>query len=578
MIDLTVKIGGEAGFGIMTTGLFLGKMAIRSGYNAFEYSEYPSLIRGGHNVIEVRISDESVYSQEKGVDILVCLNGSTYELHAEEVKENGIIIIDRDKVSQDKLVKHRKSVALLHLPLAKMIQEAHLDNVMMNNIALGALTGLLSIDIEILHTLIEKTFAKKTQEVIDKNMQAARLGYDAMHQAKADGYSMRLPKKDSIVPKIFVTGNEAVGLGAIAAGCKFYVAYPMTPSSALLHYLAAMGEKVGMVVKHAEDEISVINMAIGASWAGVRSMVGTSGGGFALMVEALSLAGITETPLVVMLGQRPGPATGMPTWTEQGDLLFALHAGHGEFPKILLAPGDMEEAYALTIEAFRLADLYQTPVILLGDKYILEGHASVEKSRILDIHPSLDRGKLLRSEDLAAIQSYKRYEVTDDGISSRVIPGTKNGVHQANSYEHLEDGHTTEDAMERIRQVDKRARKMKTFLKNDSKLPTLYGNKDAALTLVSWGSLKAPILQAMKNPDASFNYLHFSYMWPLPQDELRSLLAGLKKTLLVENNATAQLGQLIRMVTGIEFPQKLLKYSGRPIYPEEILEKVRSLS
>lgn len=576
MIDINIKIGGEAGFGIMTTGLFVGKIATRSGYNTFEYSEYPSLIRGGHNVIEVRISDEEIYSQEMQVDILLCLNFETHQLHSGEVKDRGTIVMDEDKIDKNKLTREAREITYIHVPFAKILRENSLNPVMLNNIALGVLTQLLGADIDILKQLISETFSRKGQEIVDKNIMAAKLGYDFVKKSHSLGYSAKLPRRNNIEKKIYVTGNEIVGLGALSSGCKFYVAYPMTPTSALLHYLASKAEKSGMVVKHAEDEISVINMALGASWAGVRSMVGTSGGGFALMVESVSLAGITETPIVIFMGQRPGPATGMPTWTEQGDLLFVLHAGHGEFPKIILAPGDIEETYQLTIKAFNLADRYQTPVFILADKYLLEGHQSVDKSKIQNLKFKIDRGKLLSEEDLSRLKSYKRYLMTDDGISPRAIPGMKGSLHQANSYEHAEDGHTSEDAADRVNQVDKRNRKAKTYLVQDFKLPQLIGKSDAPLTLISWGSMKGPILQAMKERAGKFNYLHFSHLWPM-DEAVADILKGLKSTLLVENNSQGQFGQLIRMVTGIDFKNKLLKYSGRPVYPEEVISKVDEL-
>ena len=333
------------------------------------------------------------------------------------------------------------------------------------------------------------------------------------------------------------------------------------------------------MVKRAEDEISVINMALGASWAGVRSMVATSGGGFALMVEAVSLSGITETPIVICMGQRPGPATGMPTWTEQGDLHFVIRRGHGEFPKIVLAPGDVGEAYELTIEAFNLADKYQTPVFIMGDKYLQEGHQSIEKFEIQSRfdRDKIDRGKLLSQEELLKITSYKRYLITDDGISPRALPGMEHSLHQANSYEHNEEGHTTEDAGERVKQVDKRNRKEATYLSTDFRLPEVFGAKEAPLTVVSWGSMKGPILQAMKESGGSFNYIHFTRLWPLDCGKLKEFLGRFGKFLLIENNSTGQLGQLLTMTTGKEFPQRLLKYSGRPVYPHEIAEKIKEL-
>lgn len=575
MLNLTVKFGGEAGFGIMTTGHIIGKIATRSGYHAFEYAEYPSLIRGGHNVVEVRISDEKVYSQEKMVDILICLNKETYDLHKNELKDGAVVVYDEDKIKLDKL--EGKNISYLHLPFAEILKTGKFPVVMMNNIALGALMHIIGADFEVFKNLISENFARKGQEIIDKNIEAAKSGFDHIKNSYPSGYNIKFPKKTEIPRRMFITGNEMIGVGALAAQCKLYCAYPMTPTSALLHVLAAYAEKSGMVVKHAEDEISVINMALGGSWAGVRSMVGTSGGGFALMVESVSLAGITETPLVIVMGQRPGPATGMPTWTEQGDLLFIIHAGHGEFPKIVLAPGDVEEAYKLTVEAFNLADKYQTPVFIMGDKYLQEGHQSIDESELTNYKIQINRGKLLTENDLVSLGAYKRYQITDDGISPRALPGTKGSLHQANSYEHLEDGHTTEDGVERTKQVDKRNRKGATFLKNDFKLPQLFGKQDAQLTIVSWGSMKGPILQAMKDANHKFNYLHFSYLWPLDGKTVASVLKSLKSMLLVENNSTAQLGLLLRGATGINIENTLLKYSGRPIYPEEIIERVNQI-
>ncbi|MCL4338704.1 2-oxoacid:acceptor oxidoreductase subunit alpha [Patescibacteria group bacterium] len=580
MINLTVKIGGEAGFGIMTTGLFLGKIATRSGYHAFEYTEYPSLIRGSHNVVGVRISDEKTYSQEEKVDVLLCLNADTYKRHISEMKQGGMVVYDRDKTDINSIKdENRADLVYVHVPFAKILQEGAFPTVMLNNIAMGALMYLIGADFGILKNLISENFIKKGEEVINKNVNASQMGYDKARESDTEGYKVKIPKKESISSRMYLSGNEAVGLGTLAAGCKFYVAYPMTPASALLHYLAAKAEKSGMVVKHAEDEISVINMALGASWAGVRSMVGTSGGGFALMVESVSLAGITETPIVIAMVQRPGPATGMPTWTEQGDLLFIVHAGHGEFPKIVLSPGDVGEAYQLTTEAFNLADKYQTPVFILSDKYLQEGKQSIDRKEIEEYKFDINRGKLLTAEKLEVLPKggYKRYLLTEDGISPRAIPGLPNSLQQANSYEHIEDGHTTEDAQERIKQVDKRNRKIRTYLSADFKMPQLFGPKDAELTIVSWGSMKGPVLQAMQDCGNKFNYLHFTHLWPLDKEKVSQVLKSLRKTLLVENNSTAQLGQLLQMVTGVELDNKLLKYSGRPVFPEEILARIKEL-
>ena len=375
----------------MTTGHMFSKIAVKHGYKIFDYIEYPSLIRGGHNVYEVRVSDEEIYSQEKKVDFLFALNKETYDLHKEEVREGGIIVYNSDNFKLNTGEKER-NVAIYSLPLSKIISDIGAQKVMENNVALGATIAILSMEINALYLIIESIFRKKGQEVIDKNKEAAKAGYEYVTKNPPDGFDHKLlPRKAE--PQIIATGNEAAGMGAFVGGCQFFVAYPMTPSSALLHIMAMYGEKYGVVVKHAEDEISVMNMAIGASYAGARSMIGTAGGGFSLMVEGLGLAGITETPVVVMVGQRPGPATGMPTWTSQGDLQFVIHAAQDEFPRIVLTPGDINEVFWLTAEAFNLAEIYQTPVFILTDKYLLESHASVPVFELNQV--KINRGKLI---------------------------------------------------------------------------------------------------------------------------------------------------------------------------------------
>ena len=435
--------------------------------------------------------------------------------------------------------------------------------------------GYLGAHLPALFSQIEEIFAKKGQEVIDKNKKAAQTGYDYILSNYPEGYNLKFPKIEG-KDKLVMTGNDAVVLGAIAAECKFYAAYPMTPSTTILTGLAEKAHETGMVVKHAEDEISVINMATGASFAGVRSMVGSSGGGFALMVETVSLLGITETPLVIAEVQRPGPATGLPTWTEQGDLHFVIRSGHGEFPKIVLAPGDVLEAYRLTQEAFNLADIYQCPVFILSDKYLAEGFKSVEKSKIQNSKTQINRGKVIDNLQYkeGELVEFQRYIVTEDGISPRLVPGTKGAYFQANSYSHIADGHTTEEAESRKKQVDKLLKKTETYKKSHLPPPVLYGNPEAPLTIVSWGSMKGPVLQAMQDlPE--FNLLHFTYIYPFsPQAE--SILRKAKKLLLLENNATGQLGELIAQETGIRIENKLLKYDGRPFYPEEVIEGIKS--
>ncbi len=576
MKSITWKIGGEAGFGIMTTGLMFSKIATRLGYYIFDHIEYPSLIRGGHNVYEVRVSDEPVYAQEYGIDVLIALNKETVTLHHKEMKPTSVILYDKEQFSLDDAGVD-PAVELYHLPLTQLIKEAGATKLMENNVALGATMGMLGMDSAVLYALIGEMFAKKGDEVISENKNAAQKGYEYTTSNKSQKLTQTLPKIEQKIPHMVVSGNEAVGMGAFAAGCNLYIAYPMTPSSGVLHFMAEYGDQYGTVVKHAEDEISVINMAIGASYAGARAMIGTSGGGFSLMAEGLGLAGVTETPLVIFEGQRPGPATGMPTWTAQGDLQFLIHAAQDEFPRMIFAPGDATEAFYLTAHAFNVADYYQTPVFIMSDTYLAEGHQSVPVFDTKSI--TINRGKLLSWTDGDTRENYLRYDVTDDGIAWRALPGMKKALFLANSYEHNRYGWATEEIDARVEQVDRRNKKFGLYEKT---VPhqVIYGDPNADLTLVAWGSTKGPVLQALaelKNEGfkKSVNFLHITAVWPLPAAQIADVLGSAKKTLLIEGNSQAQMGQLIRQETGVHLKDQYLRYDGRPFYPEDIKAKIK---
>jgi len=564
MIDFTWKIGGEAGFGIMTTGLLFSKIASRSGYHIFDYVEYPSLIRGGHNAYEVHVSSEETTHLSKNIDILVCLNKETFEKHKNRLTSKSLVIYDKDEFE---IAGDYKTI---NVSFKKILTELKGQPVMKNTIALGASIAVLGGDMSILLKMIEEQVGRKGEEIINFNKQFANSGFNEVKDNYKNFILNYLEKKKSD-DKLVMTGNEAFSLGSVIADCRFYVAYPMTPSSGVLTTLAAWQKKTNIVVRHAEDEISVINTAVGASFAGVRSSVGTSGGGFALMVETVSLAGVTEIPLVIFLSQRPGPATGMPTWTEQGDLLFAVHSGHGEFPKIVLAPGDMEEMIELTAKAYNLADVYQLPVIVMSDMLLSESHKTVSKKFVDDLISKykVDRGKLI---DKVSGDKYLRYQITEDGISPRLIPGTPGHFYQANSYEHLEDGHTTEESEPRVNQVEKRGRKWKTYFKNDFQMPKIYGDIDKAeVVFVCWGSTKGVVLEAQKSLKNTA-MIHFNHIYPLDKDKIRKLFSANKKYVLVENNSWGQFGKLLLQETGVEIKEKLLKYDGRPILVEEIIK------
>jgi len=569
-MQYTWKIGGEAGFGIMTTGLLFSKIAARRGYNIFDFVEYPSLIRGGHNAYEVTISDDTVSSLKKEIDVLVCLNKETFDTHKNRCAPKAKIIFDPEVFTPE------GDIIPIPVTFTAILKELQGQVIMKNIIALGSSLAIMGADLIEMNSILATQFGRKGETTISLNQQFAQKGFDVVLSTSQEHISPMLTKKES-PKKMVVTGNEAFAYGAVAADCRFYSAYPMTPSSGVLTSVAAWGKKTGMVVRHAEDEIAVINSALGASFAGVRSSVGTSGGGFALMVEALSMSGITELPIVVFISQRPGPATGMPTWTEQAELLFAIHGGHGEFPKIVLAPGDHQEMVELTLQAFDLADIYQLPVIVMSDMLLSESHRSIPydeiQAKIKKYIPN--RGKLVSSAD----ESYKRYLMTDDGVSPRLVPGGVKTFYQANSYEHLEDGHTTESDVERIKQVDKRARKIKTYLSNHFIIPTTIGDIQKAQTVfVGWGSTKGVANEAVKKAKEmrkDVAYIHFSYLYPLDKNKIKTLFSdSSKQYILVENNSEGQLGKLLQMEVGISFENKILRYDGRPLAVEQFIEKI----
>ncbi len=574
MSEFSWKIGGEAGYGIMTTGFIFGKSFVRAGFFAFDTNEYPSLIRGGHNTYTVRVSEEPVHSHSKKIDILVALTDNAIEKHKSEVRKGGFIIYDEGFVNSPNNVK---DINLLPIPLTQIATEKGGQNIMRNNVALGASFALIDVDVQVLYDMINEMFkGKKSEDIAATNVNVAKAGFEFVKQNFPNIKIIQVKSKGK-EKRMYITGNEAISIGAIKAGCKFYSAYPMTPASSILHYLAAKENDYNIIVKQTEDEIAAINMAIGASFAGVRAMTGTSGGGFSLMTEALGLAAITETPLVIVLAQRPGPSTGLPTHTEQGDLRFVMHASNGEFPRVVIAPGDVNECFYETFNAFNIAEKYQLPVIILTDKFLAESHATSDLFFLKEL--KIDRGMLLTEEKLDKIEDYKRYESTATGVSWRALPSQENGIFKAATDEHDEYGRLNEEPANRIAQVDKRFRKIKV-LETEIDGAKFYGDENAEITIVSWGSTKGPILEAMKilnKKGIKVNYLQIVYVIPFPTNKVKAFLENAKIKIIVENNKTAQLGSVIKEMAGIEMNYKILKYDGRQFTPEEIVAKVEEV-
>ncbi len=556
----TFKIGGEAGFGIMSAGVLFSRIAVRSGYHAFNYVEYPSLVRGGHNVAQTTVGEKPVRSPRQSTDLLVALNQETIDLHKHELSAGSYVIYDNERGSS--LVGSGRGVIALALPIHRLAKEIGGTLLTRNTLVLGAVVALLGGDLKHLLDIISESFSHKQPEIVEKNHAVCRAGHDYMIKNYPDKIRPALKQRRAAGDLMIVSANQSVALGAVAAGMKFAAIYPMTPTSNILHTLAPLQEKFGFAYVQPEYEISAINMAIGASFAGARSMVATSGGGFCLMAEGYGLAGMTETPLVIVEGMRGAPATGLPTWNEQGDLRFILHAHQGDFPRIILAPGDAEEAFYLTLEAFNLADKYQTPVVLLLDKHLCESQSSVTPFAYGDYQ--VKRGQLT---DHPA-EDYQRYACTPDGISPRAIPGAGSHI-LANSDEHDETGYSCEDAANRRKQMEKRMAKLETCAQEDMPEPVLYGPAKAGTTLVSWGSNKGAILDAIQdNPDV--NFLQLAWINPFPAKAVRRILGRARRIINIECNYTAQLAGIIKEKTGIEIKENFLKFDGRPVYPGEI--------
>jgi 2-oxoglutarate ferredoxin oxidoreductase subunit alpha len=553
-MDINILIGAEAGKGTARTSLMIGKAFALAGYYVFNYRDYPSLIKGGHNFNVLHISDKQIYSHENEYDIIIAFDQKTIEKHIKNLKKDGFILTERS------LIKSEIENKTISIDASEIMKKHSFEEIMINNILSGSLFRILGIPLEFALKAAEKEFGEKS----DKIKIAITEGYNLIKESKIK--EIKKINKTKKNKKYFISGNEAIGLGALAAGLDVYISYPMTPASPLMHFLALQQKKHNIFVIQLEDEIACINAAIGASYAGARAMVGTSGGGFALMTEAISLQGMNEIPLVVYLAQRPGPSTGIPTYTSQGDLKFALNAGHGEFLRIVLAPGDAKEAFEKTIEAFYLSEKYRAISIILGDKHLGESTYSFDSF-------NLDSTKILEKiEPKDKKIDYKSYLITKDGISPREIPGS-NFIVRATSYEHDEYGITTEDPEVIKRMVEKRLRKIETIKKEMKKIETfkIYGK--GKNLIVGWGSTKGAIIDALKKLE-DFRFLQIYYLSPFPK-EIKKYLEDAKNVFIIENNATSLLSNVIAENIGIKIENKILKYDGRPFTPKEIIREIK---
>ena len=571
-----IGIAGAAGDGLDKTGDTLARTASRLGLHVYAYNSYQSLIRGGHTWLRIRLSEKKQESHGDSLHGLIVLNQDSFERHATEVEPGGVIFYNQAKI-RPALELLREGVECRGLPVAALTKPlGRIKPVMQNSVMLGAALHWLGLDFEMTEDVLADTFAHKDEAVIEQNTGIAYAGYS--YADEQDWPTAGLDWQFSGVRRPFITGNEAMALGATAAGLKFYSAYPMTPASSVLHWLVAHGEKVGVMVKQVEDELAAINMAIGAGLAGTRAMCGTSGGGFALMTEAIGLAGILEAPVVILNAQRGGPSTGLPTKTEQGDLNQTLGASQGDYPRIIIAPTSTIDAYYTAAEALNLAEQCQCPVIILSD-LILSEHPETVEPDALTPAVTIERGKLLAQ----APENYKRYALTEDGISPRVLPGTPGAAFVAPSDDHDEEGNVISDVYTnpalRRKMHEKRMRKIDS-IRSQLAPPELHGPASAEVTLVGWGSTSGVIREAitrLAGRGVTANHLQAKYLVPFHADKVAEILGDSKCVVVVENNISGQFARHLRAETGITPDALVLKYDGEPFTPNFIADHVEEI-
>ncbi len=552
---LTILIGGEAGQGLVTLGQLLAKSLVRSGYSIIVTQSYQSRIRGGHNTFALTVSVDEIHAPREKVDILIAFDRDTVSLHRDHLSSQGLIITDEALDVQGDL--------LFRVPFRELAKERF-----SNIVALGVVGSLLGLEEGLMERTVDDFFGKKDRTSGEENRRAlsTAIGWSASY-AKSDH---KLPPLTDPPHLLMMNGNEAIALGAVSAGLRFYSFYPMTPSTSIGLTLAGWAKQMGMIIEQAEDEIAAINMAIGASFAGAPSMVATSGGGFALMVEGISLAAMTETPVVVVVAQRPGPATGLPTRTEQADLEFVLHAGHGEFPRAIFSPGTVEECFHLTRHAFELAERCQGPIFLLTDQFLADSYRAVMPFDIENLTPVTIVSKSMESSP------YSRYALTENGISPRLLPGMSEHCVVVDSDEHTEDGHITEDLSIRGQMVDKRLRKGDE-IRSKVIPPDVEWEESPDILLVSWGSSKGAVLEAasrLRSDGEKVSTIHFPQVWPLVSEQFLGYLKEARLVACIESNATGQLARLIRRETGFQIDKRVLRYDGLPMTPDLILREL----
>mgnify|MGYP001952120389 FL=1 len=577
--QLSWKVGGQQGEGIDSAGEILSSALNRKGYYLYGYRHFSSRIKGGHSNTKIRISIEPVSAISDDLDILVAFDQETIDLNAHELIKGGIVLADEKFKPQ---LPQGIEANLLAVPFTKIAQEVGMAQ-MKNMVAVGGSIALLGVTIDAFQEVIEERFGRKGAKIVEKNMEAISKGYQYVQDLIKDDFpDLKLEPSDG-KKRLYMIGNDAIALGAIAGGARLMAAYPITPSSEIMEYLIKRLPEFGGTVVQTEDELAAITMAIGANYGGVRALTASAGPGLSLMTEAIGLAGMTETPVVIVDTQRGGPSTGLPTKQEQSDVLAMLYSTHGEIPKIVIAPSTVEECFYDTVEAFNLAEKYQCPVILLSDLALSLGKQTVEPLDYERI--KIERGKLIGDEEelpeLENSELFKRYENTPDGISPRVLPGKKNGLHHVTGVEHDETGRPSETPKNRKMMMDKRLRKLKDGI--DFPVPIKLDAKydEADLLIVGFNSTYGTIQEAKSRLEADglkVNHAHIRQILPFPTEKMREQMEKAKKVIVVENNATGQLTSLIRMNVGMA--EKLAhfgKYDGNPFLPSEVYNQCKEL-
>ncbi|HCL25460.1 MAG TPA: 2-oxoacid:acceptor oxidoreductase subunit alpha [Dehalococcoidia bacterium] len=569
--DFALAIGGEAGQGIATPGDILARIIVRRGLHLSTYNSYQSIVRGGHIFLTMRISDAEVQNHGDKLDLLICLNQDTMDRHQRLMGPDTRIVYNSDTVNPG---TEDIGADLCGFPLSELTDSR--NRLIQNTVAMGVTIALMGIDFSVLEESLALRFERQGQEMVDQNVSVAKAGFDyAKEHFRPFEQTPPTGEKQLAV----WAGNEAMAMGGAAAGVKFYAAYPMSPSTGVLHWMASNARNLGIMVRQVEDEIGVANMVLGAGQSGTRSMCATSGGGFALMTEAVGAAAMMEIPAVFIDVQRAGPSTGVPTKTEQGDLWQALGASQGDFERIIVTPTDCLDAFNTMAEVFNLTDKYQCPGIVISDLYISEGRFSVDPDKI-NMHPKIDRGQLITEGSEGG--EFLRYKDTESGISPRPIAGLEGYVHVAPTDEHDEDSTLLSDEFtnphRRRAMVEKRARKFDHIL-DDIAPPVLRGPADADVTLVGWGSTDGIIAEAVDALNAegiSVNHLQIKWMVPFHGDNIMETLSKSKRTIIVENNFSGQFARYLRSETGFAADGHIRKYDGEPFMPHHIVDGVKA--